>query len=88
MTTWPWGPCEVLREAGRNDVVVAGVDGLSEALKIMKSEGPYVATALNDPRYLGDVTIQTARQVAAEKARAPFYRRRHHTGDFRECCPF
>jgi ribose transport system substrate-binding protein len=50
-----------------SDVVVAGIDGLSEALKIMKSGGQYVATALNDPRYLGDVTIQTAREVAAKR---------------------
>jgi ribose transport system substrate-binding protein len=62
------GSLQVLKEAGRNDVVVAGIDGLSEALKIMKSGGQYIATALNDPRYLGDVTIQTAREVAAKKA--------------------
>jgi ribose transport system substrate-binding protein len=62
------GSLQVLKEAGRNDVVVAGIDGLSEALKIMKSGGQYIATALNDPRYLGDVPIQTAREVAAKKA--------------------
>jgi ribose transport system substrate-binding protein len=62
------GALQVLREAGRNDVVVAGIDGLSEALKIMKAGGQYVATALNDPRYLGDVTIQTAREVAAKRS--------------------
>lgn len=62
------GALQVLREAGRNDVVVAGIDGLSEALKIIKSGGQYVATALNDPRYLGDVTIQTAREVAAKRS--------------------
>ena len=61
------GALQVLREAGRNDVVVAGVDGLSEALKVMAGDGKFIATALNDPRYLGDVTIQTARQVAAGK---------------------
>jgi len=49
-------------------VAVAGIDGLSEALKLMKPRGQYIATALNDPRYLGDVTIQTARQVAAKKS--------------------
>jgi ribose transport system substrate-binding protein len=61
------GALQVLKEAGRNDVIVAGVDGLSEALKIMASGGNFIATALNDPRYLGDVTIQTAREVAAGK---------------------
>jgi ribose transport system substrate-binding protein len=62
------GALQVLREVGRNDVAVAGIDGLSEALKIIKPGGQYIATALNDPRYLGDVTIQTARQVAAKKS--------------------
>jgi ribose transport system substrate-binding protein len=59
------GALQVLRESGRDDVLVAGVDGLSEALGVMAEGGQYVATALNDPRYLGDVTIQTARKVVA-----------------------
>jgi ribose transport system substrate-binding protein len=62
------GASQVLREAGRNEVVVAGIDGLSQALKIIKSGGQYIATALNDPRHLGDVTIQTAREVAAKRS--------------------
>lgn len=33
----------------------------------MGSGGKYVATALNDPQYLGDVTIQVAREAAAKK---------------------
>ena len=61
------GALQVLKEAGRNDVMVAGVDGLSEALDVMASGGSYVATALNDPQYLGDVTIQVARAIKAGK---------------------
>jgi len=41
------------------------VDGLSEALEVMATGGNYVATALNDPQYLGDVTIQVAREAIA-----------------------
>lgn len=59
------GALQVLTENGRNDVLVSGVDGLSEALENMASGGGYVATALNDPQYLGDVTIQAAREAAA-----------------------
>jgi ribose transport system substrate-binding protein len=44
-------------------VMVAGVDGLSEALGVMASGGNFVATALNDPKYLGDVTIQVAESI-------------------------
>ena len=51
------GALQVLRENGRTDVVVSGVDGLSEAVKIIAAGGQYIATALNDPVYLGDVTI-------------------------------
>ena len=36
-----------------------------EALQMMESGGNYIATALNDPQYLGDVTIQVAREAAA-----------------------
>jgi ribose transport system substrate-binding protein len=59
------GALQVLQESGRDDVLVAGVDGLSEALEVMATGGNYVATALNDPQYLGDVTIQVAREAIA-----------------------
>ncbi len=61
------GAMQVLKENGRDDVLIAGVDGLSEALETMAAGGQYVATALNDPQYLGDVTIQVAREAAAGK---------------------
>ncbi len=61
------GALQVLKENNRNDVFVAGVDGLSEALGAMGPQGQYIATALNDPQYLGDVTIQVAREAAAKK---------------------
>ena len=61
------GAMQVLTESGRNDVLISGVDGLSEALEVMADGGPYVASALNDPKYLGDVTIQVAMALAAGK---------------------
>ncbi|MFD1200051.1 substrate-binding domain-containing protein [Brucella gallinifaecis] len=61
------GALQVLQETGRSDVSVAGVDGLSEALETMSKGDHYIATALNDPKYLGDVTIQVAVQAAAKK---------------------
>jgi ribose transport system substrate-binding protein len=66
------GALQVLKENNRNDVLVAGVDGLSEALKIIADGGNYIASALNDPKYLGDVTIQVAREAAAKKEVAKF----------------
>lgn len=61
------GALQVLQENNRNDVLVAGVDGLSEGLAVMAKGGNFVATALNDPKYLGDVTIQVAREAIAKK---------------------
>jgi ribose transport system substrate-binding protein len=61
------GALQVLQEAGRKDVLVAGVDGLSEALDAMSNGGQFVATSANAPRYLGDVTIQVAREIKAGK---------------------
>lgn len=57
------GALKVLTEAGKKNVMVAGVDGLSEALNTMASGGNFIATALNDPQYLGDVTIQVAEEL-------------------------
>jgi ribose transport system substrate-binding protein len=65
------GALQVLQEANRKDVLVAGVDGLSEALNAMASGNQFVATAANDPQYLGDITIQTAREVVAGKKMPP-----------------
>jgi ribose transport system substrate-binding protein len=64
------GALQVLKERGRGDVLVAGVDGLSEALAAIAAGDQYVATALNDPRYLGEVAIQKARALAADKGQA------------------
>lgn len=66
------GALQVLKENNRNDVLVAGVDGLSEALAIIADGGNYIGSALNDPKYLGDVTIQVAREAAAKKPVSSF----------------
>lgn len=54
------GALQVLEDAGRDDVLVSGVDGLMEALELMEAGDQYVATALNDPVYLGTVAVETA----------------------------
>jgi len=62
------GALQVLRESGRKDVLVSGVDGLSEAVKQIASGDQYVATAVNNPIALGEVTIATAQKIAAKTA--------------------
>jgi ribose transport system substrate-binding protein len=52
----------VLKENGKDKVLVAGVDGLMEAVKQIPS-GQYVATALNDPLSLGAKAVETTLQV-------------------------
>ena len=66
------GALQVLRENNRNDVVVAGVDGLSEAVKDIAGGDQYIASALNDPVKLAEVTVHTAQQVAAGQKEPAF----------------
>lgn len=61
------GALQVLKENGRTDVKVAGVDGLMEAVKSIAAHGPYLATALNDPISLGATAVTTALDVQAGK---------------------
>ncbi|MBE1583038.1 substrate-binding domain-containing protein [Nonomuraea angiospora] len=56
------GALQVLKENGKNKVLVAGVDGLMEAVKQIPS-GQYVATALNDPISLGAKAVETVLKV-------------------------
>lgn len=53
------GASQVLESAGVSGVYITGVDGLMESLKMM-GEGKYNATSLNDPQYLGRLTVQAA----------------------------
>ena len=66
------GALQVLRENNRTDVLVAGVDGLSEAVKDIAGGTQYVATTANDPIRLGQVTVETAQKVASGQKVAPF----------------
>lgn len=58
------GALQVLKENGRTDVLVAGVDGLMEAVEAIANGGQYVATATNDPDALGAAAADTALAVA------------------------
>lgn len=59
------GALQVLQENGRTDVLVAGVDGLMEAVEAIASGDQYVATALNDPISLGAIAAETAIAAAS-----------------------
>lgn len=59
------GALQVLTESGRDDVLVAGVDGLMEAVEAIADGDQYVATSLNDPLSLGSVAAETALAAAA-----------------------
>ena len=58
------GAMQVLKENGRDDVLVAGVDGLMEAVEAIADGDQYVATSLNDPISLGAVAAETAIKAA------------------------
>ncbi|WP_241562656.1 substrate-binding domain-containing protein [Streptomyces hoynatensis] len=54
------GALQVLRENGRDDVLVAGIDGLMEAVNAIDGGDQYLATALNDPIVLAQKAVDTA----------------------------
>ncbi|WP_440710659.1 substrate-binding domain-containing protein [Herbiconiux sp. YIM B11900] len=62
------GALQVLKENGRTDVLVAGVDGLMEAVDAIDEGDQYLATALNDPISLGSIAAETALKAAAGEA--------------------
>ncbi|MER6831161.1 substrate-binding domain-containing protein [Streptosporangium sp. NPDC000563] len=57
------GALQVLTENGKDKVLVAGVDGLMEAVKQIADGDRYVATALNDPISLGATAVETVLKV-------------------------
>ncbi|MBT2227922.1 substrate-binding domain-containing protein [Nonomuraea sp. NEAU-A123] len=57
------GALKVLKENGKDKVLVTGVDGLMEAVKQMAGGDQYVATALNDPISLGAKAVETVLKV-------------------------
>lgn len=62
------GALQVLRENGRTNVRVCGVDGLMDAVKDIANGGPYVATASNDPIHEAQLAVDTAQKVHAGKS--------------------
>jgi ribose transport system substrate-binding protein len=63
------GAAQVMDAAGVSGVYVTGVDGLMESLRMM-AEGKYHATSLNDPQYLGRLTVQAADRLLKCQATA------------------
>lgn len=64
------GAAQVLESAGVTGVFITGVDGLMESLKMME-DGKYHATSLNDPQYLGRLTVQAADRLLKCQDTAP-----------------
>lgn len=64
------GASQVLESAGVEGVYITGVDGLMESLKMME-EGKYHATSLNDPQYLGRLTVQAVDRLLKCEEIAP-----------------
>jgi ribose transport system substrate-binding protein len=57
------GGLQVMEQNDMKDIIITGVDGLMEAVEGITT-GRYNATTINDPGYLGTVTIETAIKVA------------------------
>lgn len=57
------GGLQVANDAGLKGVIVAGVDGLMEAVKLI-ADGSYAVTTMNDPAAQGAIAAETAIKVA------------------------
>ncbi len=62
------GALKAIKEAKREGVLIAGIDGQKEALAMIKEGGDYVTTGLNSPKLLGEMTIQVALKVLKHEA--------------------
>ena len=70
------GALDVARQAGRSDVMVAGVDGQKEALKEIEDggcDGQYVSTGLNSPSLATDRVMEIAEAVTTGKKKTTDY---------------
>lgn len=57
------GGLQVMEQNGMENIIITGVDGLMEAVVAIE-DGKYHASTINDPGYLGKITVETAIKVA------------------------
>lgn len=61
------GAAQAIKEAGRNDIHVTGVDAIGNALDQIKQDGPFYATVVQDwPKVLG-LVMDDMKKYAADK---------------------
>ena len=68
------GAARALKEAGRTEVKIYGIDVSNADLQIMQEEGsPWVATAAVDPKMIGAVNVRLlAKKIAGEETPATY----------------
>lgn len=67
------GAAQAVRAAGRDDILIVGVDGEADALQMIKDGGPIIATAVGDIRGAAQRAVEVAEQLAAGEEVQAFY---------------
>ncbi len=67
------GAAQACKALGRNDIIIVGVDGEADALKMIKEGGPIIATVIGDQNWATSEAIKVAEDLAAGKEVQAFY---------------
>ncbi|MFM1652656.1 sugar ABC transporter substrate-binding protein [Brevibacillus sp. B_LB10_24] len=67
------GAAQAVKAAGRDDIIIAGVDGEKEALQFIKEGGPIIATVVADMKTASEQVVQVAEKLARGEQTNKFY---------------
>ncbi|HCJ56570.1 MAG TPA: hypothetical protein DHV55_03770, partial [Clostridiaceae bacterium] len=67
------GAAQAVKAAGRNDIIIAGVDGEKDALQMIKEGGPIIATVVGDQAATTKKAVEVAEKLARGEETQKFY---------------
>lgn len=67
------GAAQAVKAAGRNDIIIAGVDGEKDALQMIKEGGPIIATVVGDQAATTKKAVEVAVKLAKGEDTQKFY---------------
>ena len=67
------GAAQACKALGRDDIIIVGVDGEQDALKMIAEGGPIIATVVGDQEWATSEAIKVAEKLVAGEAVQAFY---------------
>ncbi len=67
------GAAQACKALGREDIIIVGVDGEADALKMIKEGGPIIATVIGDQEWSTTEAVKAAEKLAAGEKVQAFY---------------